>query len=154
MCLKELHIRGLVVCDEDLETLARTCGKDLRTLRISLCEGFSTNGLMHVSKYCNQLRTLCLRYPNYFIVKDGIWLHQLPLNSMVLERLHVMYTDVSYAEDLTLFAKNSCISLVSLKIGACYLSKLGDAFRYAVRLEHSAGNNWDEKSELVGSSFP
>ncbi|GJT82861.1 leucine-rich repeat, cysteine-containing subtype protein [Tanacetum coccineum] len=25
-CLKELHIRGLVVCDEDLETLAKTRG--------------------------------------------------------------------------------------------------------------------------------
>ncbi|GJZ54920.1 leucine-rich repeat, cysteine-containing subtype protein [Tanacetum coccineum] len=111
MCLKKLHIRGLVVCDEDLKTLARTCGKDLRTLRIGFCERFSMNGLMHVSKYCNQLRTLCLRYPNYFIVKDGIWLHQLPLNSTVLER-------------------------------------------YAVRLEHFAGNSWDEKSELVGFQFP
>ncbi|GKB69996.1 leucine-rich repeat, cysteine-containing subtype protein [Tanacetum coccineum] len=34
-CLKELRIRRLVVHDEDLETLARTRGKDLRSLKIS-----------------------------------------------------------------------------------------------------------------------
>ncbi|GJQ97766.1 leucine-rich repeat, cysteine-containing subtype protein [Tanacetum coccineum] len=86
-CLKELRIRRLVVHDEDLETLARTRGKDLRSLKISKCKGFSTDGLMHVSKYCNQLKTLCLGYSYNIDVKDGIWLHQLALNSTVLERL-------------------------------------------------------------------
>ncbi|GKC29343.1 leucine-rich repeat, cysteine-containing subtype protein, partial [Tanacetum coccineum] len=71
-CLKELHMRHLVVHDEDLETLARTRGKDLRSLKIQKCEGFSTDGLRHVSKYCNQLRTFCLRYFNHINVKDGI----------------------------------------------------------------------------------
>ncbi|GJU74629.1 leucine-rich repeat, cysteine-containing subtype protein [Tanacetum coccineum] len=153
-CLKELHIRGLVVCDEDLETLAKTRGKDLRSLKISKFEGFSTAGLRHVSKYCNQLRTLCVGRSNDIDLNDGLWLHELALNSTVLERLHVMCTDVSYAEDLTLLAKNCCNSLVSLKIGACYLSKLGDAFRYAVRLEHFAGIKWDEENELAGFQFP
>ncbi|GJT96917.1 leucine-rich repeat, cysteine-containing subtype protein [Tanacetum coccineum] len=50
--------------------------------------------------------------------------------------------------------KNSCNSLISLKIGECYLSKLGDAFRYAVRLEHFAGDIWDEENDLVGFQFP
>ncbi|GKF70042.1 leucine-rich repeat, cysteine-containing subtype protein, partial [Tanacetum coccineum] len=36
----------------------------------------------------------------------------------------------------------------------CYLSKLGDAFRYAVRLEHFGGDIWDEESDLVGFQFP
>nr|GEV96485.1 hypothetical protein [Tanacetum cinerariifolium] len=112
--LKELHIRGLAVCNEYLKTLARTRGKDLRTLKL-----------------------------------DGIWLHQLALNSTVLERLHVMCTDISNAEDLTLLAKNCCNSLVSLKIRASYLSKLRNAFGYAVSLEYFAGNNWDEEIELV-----
>ncbi|GJZ65029.1 leucine-rich repeat, cysteine-containing subtype protein [Tanacetum coccineum] len=153
-CLKELHIRGLVVCDEDLETLAKTRGKDLRSLKISKFEGFSTAGLRHVSKYCNQLRTLCVGRSNDIDLNDGLWLHELALNSTVLERLHVMCTDVSYAEDLTLLATNCCNSLVSLKIGACYLNKLGDAFRYAVRLEHFAGIKWDEENELAGFQFP
>ncbi|GJW17463.1 leucine-rich repeat, cysteine-containing subtype protein [Tanacetum coccineum] len=50
-CLKELHIRHMVVHDEDLETLARTRGKDLRSLKIKKCKGISTDGLMHISKY-------------------------------------------------------------------------------------------------------
>ncbi|GJW43637.1 leucine-rich repeat, cysteine-containing subtype protein [Tanacetum coccineum] len=49
-CLKELHIHGLAINDEDLETLARTHGKDLRSLKIRMCKGFSPYGLMHVSK--------------------------------------------------------------------------------------------------------
>ncbi|GJW17461.1 leucine-rich repeat, cysteine-containing subtype protein [Tanacetum coccineum] len=153
-CLKELRIRRLVVHDEDLKTLARTRGKDLRSLKIQKCKGFSTDGLMHVSKYCNQLRTLCLKYCYHIEVKDAIWLHQLALNSTVLERLHVMDMDISNAEDLTLLAKNCRNSLISLKIGECYLSKLGDAFRYAVRLEHFGGDICDAESELVGFQFP
>ncbi|GJS36518.1 leucine-rich repeat, cysteine-containing subtype protein [Tanacetum coccineum] len=73
-CLKELSICGLVVNDEDLETLARTRGNDLRSLKIRKCRGFTTDGLKHVSKYCNQLRTLCLGYARYIDLKDGIWL--------------------------------------------------------------------------------
>ncbi|GJR84833.1 leucine-rich repeat, cysteine-containing subtype protein [Tanacetum coccineum] len=91
---------------------------------------------------------------NLSSVKDGIWLHQLALNSTVLERLHLNYTDDSYAEDLTLLAKNCCNSLISLKIGKCYLSKLGDVFRYAVRLEHFGGDISDKGSDLVGFQFP
>jgi coronatine-insensitive protein 1 len=153
-CLKELLIRHLVVHDKDLEKLARTRGKYLRSLEIKKCKGFSTDGLRHVSNYCNQLRTLCLKDSGYINVKDDIWIHQLALNSTVLERLHVTNIDISHAEDLTLLAKNCCNSLISLKIGDCYLSKLGDAFRYAVRLEHFDGAICDEESELVGFQFP
>nr|GEZ48958.1 hypothetical protein [Tanacetum cinerariifolium] len=154
-CLKELHFYGLVVHDEDLETLARTRGKDLRSLKIKMCKGFSTDGLMHVSKYCYQLRTFCLEYYYNVEVKDGIWLHHLALNSTVLEMLHVTNIDFSNnAQELTLLAKNCSKSLISLKIGKCYLSKLGDDFRYAVRLEHFGGYHCDEESDLVGFEFP
>nr|GEV88173.1 hypothetical protein [Tanacetum cinerariifolium] len=118
-CLKELRIHCLVH-DEDLETLARTRGKDLSSLKI-----------------------------------NGIWLHQLALNGTVLERLHVTNTDIiSNAEDLKLLAKNCCNSLISLKVGACYLCRLGDAFRYAVRLEHFGGHIWDEERDIVGFRLP
>ncbi|PWA46536.1 hypothetical protein CTI12_AA507750 [Artemisia annua] len=153
-CLKELHLRHLVVHDEDLEKLATTRGKDLRTLTIKMCQEFSTNGLMHVSKYCNQLKTLCLGHSNYIDVKDGVWLHQLALNSTVLEMFKFKNTDVSDAQHLTLLAKNCCNSLISLRIGNCYLSKLGDAFRYAARLELFSGVNCDYESDLVGFQFP
>ncbi|GJT45456.1 alpha/beta hydrolase fold protein [Tanacetum coccineum] len=140
-CLKELHISRLVVQDEDLETLARTRGRDLRSLKIRKCEGFSTDGIMHVSKYCNQLRTLCLKYCYHIevIVKDEHWLHQLPLNSTVLEMFDFKNTNISDTKDVTLLANKCCKSLISLKIRACCLSKLGDAFRYVVRLAHFGG---------------
>ncbi|PWA90358.1 hypothetical protein CTI12_AA101820 [Artemisia annua] len=59
-CLKELHIQGLVVYERSLETLATSRGKDLRVLKIDNCDGLWTKGLVHVAKYCNQLRTLSL----------------------------------------------------------------------------------------------
>ncbi|PWA81552.1 hypothetical protein CTI12_AA185080 [Artemisia annua] len=154
--LKELDICGLVVNDEDLKTLAQTRGMDLTSLKISKCEGFSTKGLWYVSRYCNRLRTLCVEYSDYrgHQVNDGVWIRQLALNSTGLERFHVTGTDFFNVEELTLLAKNCCNSLISLKIGDCHLSNLGDAFRYTSRLEHFSGNNWDEESELVGFRFP
>ncbi|GKB23973.1 leucine-rich repeat, cysteine-containing subtype protein [Tanacetum coccineum] len=153
-CLKELHIRLMVFHNKDLETLARTRGKDLRSLKLEKCKGFSTDGLRHVSNYCNQLRTFCLKHCCYFVLKDDNWLHQLALNSTALERLHVTDMGISHAEDLTLLARKCCNSLISLKIGVCYLSKLGDALRFAVRLERFGGYICDEERKLVGVQFP
>nr|GEV49167.1 hypothetical protein [Tanacetum cinerariifolium] len=121
-CSKEICIHRLVVHDEDLETFARIRGKDLRSLKITKCKGFSTYGLMQVSKYS--------------------------FKSTVLERFHFTNTYIS-EKDVTLLAKNYCNSLISLKIEECYLSKLGDAFRYAFRLEHFGGYSCDDKSELI-----
>ncbi|GJX53189.1 leucine-rich repeat, cysteine-containing subtype protein, partial [Tanacetum coccineum] len=130
-------------------------GKDLRSLKISKCEGYSSDGLRHVSKYCNQLRTLCLGHSYDIDVNDEIWLHELALNSTVLEMFKFKNGDLyNNAEDLTLLAKNCCNSLRSLKIGVCYLSELRDAFRFAVRLEHFGGYSCDEESDLVGFEFP
>ncbi|GJY13634.1 alpha/beta hydrolase fold protein [Tanacetum coccineum] len=115
-CLKELHIRRLVVHDEDLETLVRTRGKDLRSLKIKKCKGISTDGLMHISKYCNQLRALCLEYDRYHIeAKNETWLHQLALNSTVLEMFQFKYTDLFDAEGLVALAKG-CTKLECLMV--------------------------------------
>ncbi|GKE11036.1 coronatine-insensitive protein 1-like protein, partial [Tanacetum coccineum] len=91
-CLKALHIRRVVIRDSDLELLAKTRGKDLRVLKIYKCEGFSTYGLLHIGKYCNDLKTLCLDR-NSLDVKD----------------------------DLTSLAKSCSQSLVFLKIPSCDL---------------------------------
>ncbi|GJV68968.1 xylulose kinase-1 [Tanacetum coccineum] len=53
--------------------------------------------------------------------------------------------------DLTLLAKNYSISLVSLKISPCRLSKLGKAFRHDVRLEDFDGSYFDKDDELLNS---
>nr|GEV31149.1 leucine-rich repeat, cysteine-containing subtype [Tanacetum cinerariifolium] len=106
--------------------------------------------------------------PPIFYKRDGYviritpWIQQLALEFRSLKELHignlvVLDEDLetlARTQDLTLLAKNCCNFLISLKIGVCYLSELGDAFRYAVRLEHFGGYSCDEESDLVGFEFP
>ncbi|GJZ61211.1 coronatine-insensitive protein 1-like protein, partial [Tanacetum coccineum] len=156
--LKELHIRLVNVCDSDLELLTRTRGKDLRVLQISKCKGLSTDGLMHIGKYCNDLRTFFLE-DNCVGEKDGKWLHELALHSMRIESLNFRYSVYEYDDkDLTLLAKNCSQSLVSLKITGGYLDHIVDVFSYAIKLEIFVGDEWDyfhcEDEESVGLRLP
>ncbi|GJV13633.1 mutator type transposase [Tanacetum coccineum] len=120
--------------DSDLKLLARTCGRDLRVLKICMCKGFSTDGLLHIGKYCNDLRTLCLKR-NRFNNKNGKWLHELALQNTGIESLDLRYFNIHDVKDLTLLAKICCRSLVSLKIVEVVdLINLVDVFRHAVRV--------------------
>ncbi|GKA90083.1 coronatine-insensitive protein 1-like protein [Tanacetum coccineum] len=152
--LKVLHVRCFSVLDSDLKLLMRTRGKDLRVLKIIKCQGFSTDGLMHIGKYCNDLRTLCLDC-NTLNEKDGKWLHELAVNNKCIETLNFYDTAISKvdANDLTLLAKN-CRSLVSLKLSRCGLSDLKDFFRIAVMLEMFAGGKFTGEEKDVGFKFP
>ncbi|PWA56109.1 hypothetical protein CTI12_AA422170 [Artemisia annua] len=155
--LKELVIHDMRVDDEDLELLGSTRGKNLRVLKIEVgCgNGVSNSGLVHIAKYCNQLRTFC--FEDYYKDVDiyGNWLHELALHNKVIESLHFSTAfDQIDGNDLTLLAKNCSQSLVSLKISPCSLSQLGEAFRHAVRLEDSDGAYFDEDDEYVGFNFP
>ncbi|GJZ77653.1 hypothetical protein Tco_0642325, partial [Tanacetum coccineum] len=163
--LKELCIRNMVVCNSDLELLARKRGKDLRVLKINKCRGFCEDGLMYMSKYCHGLKTLCLD-DNYsedyedsededIIEKDGKWLHELALNSKVIESFHLFNNPFAFdVEDITLLAKNCSKSLVSLNIYTFSLSDLRDAFRHAIRLEKIDSVYFDEDMESVNLIFP
>lgn len=51
-CLKFLHFRRMIVDDSDLELLARSRGKLLQSLKLDKCSGFSTNGLLHITRSC------------------------------------------------------------------------------------------------------
>nr|GEX10250.1 hypothetical protein [Tanacetum cinerariifolium] len=138
---------------EDLELLARTCGRDLRVLKIRKCKGFSTDGLLHIGTYCNDLRTLCLK-GNQFNNKDGKWLHELALQNTGIESLDFRYFHLYDVKDLTLLAKNCCRSLVSLKIAAVVdLINLVDVFRHVVRLEDFVGSEWVEDHVYAGFNF-
>ncbi|PWA62250.1 hypothetical protein CTI12_AA364390 [Artemisia annua] len=157
--LKELHIRLVDVRDSDLELLTRTRGKDLRVLKISKCKGLSTDGLMHIGKYCNNLRTLCLK-GNLVGEKDGKWLHELALHNTRIESLNFRYSVFEYDDkDLTLLAKNCSQSLVSLKITGGRLDHIVDVFSYAIKLELFVGGEWDyfhceADQEYVGFKLP
>nr|GEY35994.1 hypothetical protein [Tanacetum cinerariifolium] len=134
-CLKELHIRNMDIHDSDLELLAKTRGKDLRVLKISKCEGFSTDGLLHIGKYCNDLRTLCLK-GNWFNKKDGKWFHELALQNTGIESLDFRNGTIDAVKDLTLLAKNC------------------NVFTYAVRLEDCFDIKWAEDQVDTGFKFP
>ncbi|PWA99559.1 hypothetical protein CTI12_AA006200 [Artemisia annua] len=155
-CLKSLCIRCMVVGDLDLELLARTRGKDLRVLKMIYCEGLSTDGLLHIGKCCNDLRTLCLK-GHWVHEKDGKWLHELALQNTGIESLEFSNIKKYDVKDLTLLAKNCSQSLVSLKLcrsSRCALIDLVDVFRYVVRLEDFVGGGWDKNEGYGGFKFP
>nr|GEV86947.1 hypothetical protein [Tanacetum cinerariifolium] len=152
-CLKELHIHHMDVQDSDLELLAKTRGKDLRVLKISKCVGFSTNGLLHIGKYCNNLRTLHLK-GNWFYKKDGKWFHELALQNTGIKSLKFRNGTIVAVKDLTLLAKNCSQSLVSLKIAGFDQVNLVDVFPYAVRLEDCFDIKWAEDQVDTSFKFP
>ncbi|GJZ09027.1 leucine-rich repeat, cysteine-containing subtype protein [Tanacetum coccineum] len=153
-CLKELQIRGLVVDEEDLETLATSRGKDLRVLKINkYCRGSWEEGLVHVAKYCNQLRTLSLEGCRY--MENEKWLHELAIHNTVLESFHCRFKYGRYdVQDLTILARKCSKSLVSLKIHPCSLSLLGDTFRHALRLEDFSGACYRKGEDYSGLKLP
>ncbi|PWA78788.1 hypothetical protein CTI12_AA213360 [Artemisia annua] len=153
-CLKALHIRGLVVSDEHLALLAKTRGKDLRSLKICECEGFSEDGLVHISEYCNDLRTLCLEYNDVDGEETGEWLRELALRNTPIESLH-LFLFVNYdVEILTLVAQKCSNSLVSLKVNQKPLNHLRDAFSHAVKLQDFHGAVFDKDGDYTGFKFP
>ena len=51
-CLKALHLRRMVVTDDDLAELVRARGHMLQELKLDKCTGFSTHGLRLVARSC------------------------------------------------------------------------------------------------------
>ncbi|GKA10137.1 hypothetical protein Tco_0689570 [Tanacetum coccineum] len=131
--LNALYIRGMKVDDSELELLARTRGKDLRVLKIE-------DYRQRVDIFRNCLLELAL--------------HNKDIESLEFTIGFGCYDweDRYDGNDLTLLAKNCSKSLVSLKISPCRLSKLGKAFRHAVRLEDSDGAYFDKDDEAL--EFP
>lgn len=58
-CLKSLHFRRMIVKDNDLLLLAQSRGPVLHSLKLDKCCGFSTDGLLHVSRFCRYLPSFC-----------------------------------------------------------------------------------------------
>ncbi|PON36296.1 Leucine-rich repeat domain containing protein [Parasponia andersonii] len=146
-CLRSLHFRRMIVKDPDLELLARSRGRELETLKIDKCSGFSTDGLLHIGRFCRNLRTLFLEESS-INDKDGEWLHELAVNNSVLETLNFYMTDLAKVkfEDLALIARN-CRSLVSVKISDCEILDLVDFFRAADSLEEFCGGSFNEQPD-------
>ncbi|KAJ4720002.1 Coronatine-insensitive protein 1 [Melia azedarach] len=153
--LKSLHFRRMIVGDSDLELLARARGKNLWDLKLDKCSGFSTDGLLHVTRSCRQLKTLFLEESS-ITEKDGQWLHELALTNTVLETLNFYMTDLVRVnfEDLELIARN-CRSLVSIKINDSELLDLVNFFQVATTLEEFCGGFFNHPPDRYSAvSFP
>jgi coronatine-insensitive protein 1 len=54
-CLKELHLRRMVVTDEDIGMLVGARGHALQSLKLDRCSNFSTDGLRVIASNCRYL---------------------------------------------------------------------------------------------------
>lgn len=155
--LKSIHFKRMIVSDSELELLAKTRGEQIRVLKINHCFGFSTDGLLHISTHCNNLKDLFLQNSLIFEV-DGKWLHELALRNTAIESLNYHLTTLFSCDhkDLVLIAKNCSESLVSLKVTECDVGDLVDVFKYAINLEAFAGAwlNKDPDQLIPAVKFP
>lgn len=122
--LKSIHLRRMIVTDEDLFTLAKQRGHILQVLKLDKCSDFSTTGLEAVTRSCRSLRVLFLDESS---IEDtgGQWLHELALHNSSLEVLNFYGTDLQNISmvDLLTLAVN-CKSLSSLKLNDFELENL------------------------------
>ncbi|CAN1292706.1 Coronatine-insensitive protein 1 [Linum perenne] len=146
-CLTSVHFRRMIARDSDLELLAKSRGKALHHLKLDICSGFSTDGLLQVARFCRQLRTLFLEESS-IMEKDGDWLHELATNNKVLQTLNFYKIDLVKvkAEDLELIAKN-CPCLISVKINDCEILDLIGFFRAASSLQEFFGGSFSYLGE-------
>ncbi|MED6173011.1 Coronatine-insensitive protein 1 [Stylosanthes scabra] len=145
--LRSLHFRRMIVRDSDLELLAKSRGHVLESLKLDRCSGFSTDGLLSVTRLCRNLRILFLE-ESTLVEKDSEWLHELALNNTVLETLNFYLTDIAAVDfqDLELIAKN-CPNLVSVKITDSEVLDLVNFFRYASALEEFSGGSYNQEPD-------
>ncbi|KAF8396894.1 hypothetical protein HHK36_018529 [Tetracentron sinense] len=154
-CLKSLHFRRMIVKDMDLEVLVRARGYMLQDLKLDKCSGFSTDGLLYVTRSCRSLRTLFLE-ESTIIEKDGEWLHELALNNTVLETLNFYLTDLTKIKvrDLELIARNSR-SLLSMKVSDYEILDLVGFFHAATALNEFGGGSYGLPSgDYSAVAFP
>ncbi|CAI9091640.1 OLC1v1026713C1 [Oldenlandia corymbosa var. corymbosa] len=145
--LKAVHFRRMIVGDSDLELLARCRGKILEVIKLDKCCGFTTDGLLHITRSCRSLKTLFLE-ESKVIDKDGQWLREIALNHTALENLNFYLTEIGNVDfqDLELIARRC--PLISLKISDCDIVDLIGFFRAAVSLEEFAGGSTNVQQDL------
>lgn len=137
--LEFVHLRRMVVSDEDLLTLAKERRHMLRVLKLDTCSGFSTTGLEAITRSCRSMRELHLS-ESTIDDNDGKWLHELALHNSSLEVLNFSSTSIENVdvEDLDTLARN-CANLRSLKVNAVDLNKLRGLLSRATALKELGG---------------
>lgn len=147
LCLKALHLRRMIVTDDDLTTLVRGRGHMLQELKLEKCSGFTTRGLEEVARGCRSLKTLMLD-ESQIEEESGDWLHELALNNSSLEVLNFYMTtlEIINTSDLELIVTN-CPSLTSLKVGECDIVEMRGVLSKATALEEFGGGTFNNSEE-------
>lgn len=127
--LQSVHLRRMIVSDDDLFKLARQRGNGLHVLKLDRCSGFSTCGIEAIARACRYLRVLVLD-DSTIEDRGGEWLQELALHNRSLEILNFSGTDLQNVNinDLHIVARN-CPSLRSLKLHEVDLVCLKDLLK-------------------------
>ncbi|VVB12253.1 unnamed protein product [Arabis nemorensis] len=111
----------------------------LEALELNWCRGFTTDGLMSITKRCRNVESLVIG--NCLLEeRNGEWLHEIALHNSSLKVLHCHESDISMIslQDLETIVER-CLSLISLKISDFDLAQLEATLRAATRLEEFYG---------------
>ncbi|KAH9614926.1 hypothetical protein KSS87_001892 [Heliosperma pusillum] len=151
--LNSIHFRRMIVTDLDLDTIATVKGPALLSFKLDKCSGFSTHGLLSITRTCRNLKTLLLE-DSTITETNGEWFHQLALNNAVLETLNFYMTFLEQikVEDLELLA-TKC-PLKSVKIGDTDLVHLGNFLRTALTLQEFCGGSFSENESYTNIEVP
>uniref|UniRef100_A0A7N0ZW98 Coronatine-insensitive protein 1 n=1 Tax=Kalanchoe fedtschenkoi TaxID=63787 RepID=A0A7N0ZW98_KALFE len=153
--LRSVHFRRMIVTDPDLEALATARGPMLHELKLDKCSDFSTDGLLHVTRSCRNIKVLFLEESRIHD-NGGQWLHEIAVRNTVLEILNFYNTDLAKVafQDLELISRN-CRSLKSVKTGEWEIIDLLGFFRSAASLEEFGGGSYNRPPEDYSVvSFP
>lgn len=116
--LEELRLKRMTVSDESLELIAHSFSSSFRVLSLTSCDGFSTDGLAHITKHCGNLAELELQ-ENEIDFRSGEWLTSFPetYTSLVSLNFATMRSEVNYVDVVALERLVArCPSLKKLKL--------------------------------------
>ncbi|KAG6526679.1 hypothetical protein ZIOFF_016680 [Zingiber officinale] len=177
-CLKSLHLRRMIVKDEDIRVLVKARGHMLESLKLDKCSGLSTDGLLLVARSCSDKQgflviehvqidftvkcglayTILLAYIIWF---TGIWIGSVGLYYFSLVEfgnqvfgfdiwlIHLEPHGPSPAHDLFL-AKVQLVLIEAFAAIDCQCSIVRDLSCLVGRLWLRQWRNWVELSLSIG----
>ncbi|KAG0555214.1 hypothetical protein KC19_12G152700 [Ceratodon purpureus] len=113
--LEELRLKRMTVTDKDLRIVTEAF-PNFRSLRLTSCDGFSTDGIAEIARNCRNLAVLDL-HENDMYVRNGDWLTAFPETHSSLECLN--FATVKYKIN-----ENDFRSLEALVAGSPNLKRL------------------------------
>lgn len=157
--LEELRLKRMTVTDSDLKLVAAAFS-NFRCLRLTSCDGFSTDGITEITRNCRNLAELDL-HENEILVRNGDWLTSFPETQTSLECLNfaTLKSKIDERDFQSLEALVArCTNLKRLKLNReISLDQLRQLLLRAPQLEelgtgtYNQNLSWGRLHELQGS---